>query len=181
MVWWVPTGLAQVSFSSRPGTDPAVRLAPREPVAAEAEPAPISLPKETSFLPDWRFFPDGAEIDADKGARSSAGSRAPLQIGDVTFNQMAESVNAWKTGPAKADDLSRQFQPKAGASGLMGAVPTGAWLVLGIAVFAVLFGLVLGQYESDQEARKRHKRRHHHRHRHRSSEEQGDLPGQGSA
>jgi hypothetical protein len=95
---------------------------------------------------------------------------------------MAESVNAEKGSGAKVDDLSRQFHPGAAVRGVTDVVPAGAWLLVGGAVFALLLGLILGQYENDREERKRQKRRrgdhHHGRHRHRTSEEKGDFPGE---
>jgi hypothetical protein len=114
------------------------------------------------------------ETDADPANRPLAPNSAtppePLRLGDVTFNRMAESVNAWKPAVATANDLSRSFQPGAAAPGLLGAIPAGAWLLTGIAAVALLLGLVLGQYEKDREERRRQKRRKHHRHRHRKSE-----------
>jgi len=186
-----PTGQAQVVISGRAGEAGAARVAPRG--SSNSEPDDVPLPqfylrKETPLFPDWNALPDTTRPDESIGPPGNLPSLTtgktdspgetpgatpqpgPLRLGTVSFNQMAESVNAWKVGAPKADDLSRQFQPGASTPSFLSTIPAGGLAAIGLGAFAIILGLTLAQYENDREERRRQKRRRHHRHRHRTSE-----------
>jgi hypothetical protein len=187
---FAPAAPAQVSFSGHAGSASTVQAAPREP--ANPEPDDKTLPrvrlwKEAPIFPQWNVTPDAGEADeglglavkpppspaateeADKpsGTGATPPQPATLRLGNVTFNEMAQSVNAWKVGPARADDLSRQFQMGVATPNVIDAIPVSGWAAIGLGAFAIILGMVLGQYENDHEERQRQKRRRHHRRHHR--------------
>jgi hypothetical protein len=106
----------------------------------------------------------------------AAGSRTELEpkpprvdLGNVTFNRTAASLNVQKSDVVKAGDLSRQFETVVGDSNVAPAVPISGWTVITIGGMVILIVLAITFHQKDSRRRKhrhRHRHRHHHHHHH---------------
>ena len=104
-------------------------------------------------------------------ARETSGSKAtatgPIRLGNVTFNQAADSLNAWNTGTAKQGDLSRQFQTQTIAPNVAQSSSISGWAIAALAAIAVIIAMAIGYYENDRDDHKRRRSSRKSRRRHR--------------
>ncbi|MDR3403367.1 MAG: hypothetical protein P4L99_12790 [Chthoniobacter sp.] len=92
-----------------------------------------------------------------------------LRLGNVSFNQAADSFNVGKPDDGKANDLSRQFGGTGvAAKNVVTATPINGWAIAGIAALAVVAALAIGFFENDRDDRLRRKKNRRRKHRHSS-------------
>jgi hypothetical protein len=104
-------------------------------------------------------------------ARETPGSNAketgPIRLGNVTFNQAADSLNVWRTDTAKGSDLSRQFQTETITPNVAQSSSIGGWAIAALAAIAVIIAMAIGYYENDRDDRNRRRSSRKSRRRHR--------------
>ena len=196
MGWLAQFGRAEVLFPDHPGLVPPGSAAPSQPPSPKVDynlQPPVEtqkgdpLPPSEDIADAWKTNPatngwfgpveNFAPLPLTEGEKGSGNATRPsapqpttIRLGNVTFNQVAASVNAWKVDGSNPNDLSRQFQGGVAAANQASAISISGWAVVGLAGFAIILGLVLGQYENDHEDRKRRKNRRHHRRGHRHAD-----------
>jgi hypothetical protein len=106
--------------------------------------------------------PDQVHMTGPNGRE--AGS---MRLGNVTFNQLANSLNVWESGVARAGDLSRQFQTVTITPNVVQSSAISGWAVAALAAFAVMVAMAIGYFENDRDdrTRRRSSRKSHRRHR----------------
>jgi hypothetical protein len=158
---WPLNGKTMLDLPDRPApsfngrdAEPGFPLRPTQPVIWQE---PVE-----SFLP---ALPDGAGPASPE--TSGATTRpAKVQIGNVAFNRTADSLNLHQTDIRKVDDLSRQFQAGHVVAGVAGSVPGRGFAMLGIALMAIVGGVIFVHSEYKRaEKRRRGSGRHRHRQR----------------
>jgi hypothetical protein len=92
---------------------------------------------------------------------------SPMRLGNVTFNQTAESLNAGAADAAKTGDLSRQFQTETITPNVAQSSAINGWAIAALAAIAVIIAMAIGYYENDRDDRKRRKTSRRSRRRHR--------------
>ncbi|MEP6673016.1 MAG: hypothetical protein ABJF10_27900 [Chthoniobacter sp.] len=105
-------------------------------------------------------------IDRPQESKSEPGE---LRLGNVSFNQAADSFKMGKIDARKADDISRQFGgPGIASKDVAAGTSINAWAVVGIAALAVIVAMTIGFFENDRDDRQRRKKSRRRRHRHSS-------------
>jgi len=113
-----------------------------------------------SFLPP---LVDVLGVTAPQGKKTGP-DPAQVQIGSVSFNRAAESLNVRKIDVPRADDLSRQFPTAVATPNVAESVPINGWAILGITGLAVIVAVAIAHFENERRERRRHRSRQH-RHR----------------
>jgi len=90
------------------------------------------------------------------------------QVGNGSFNHMAQSFNLGKTDEVAKDDLSRQLGKAGGSPNVATATPITGSALVGVAVLVVLIAMSVAYYENDKDDRKRRKKVRRRKHRHSS-------------
>jgi hypothetical protein len=103
-----------------------------------------------------------------ENATGSGQTAGPIRLGNVTFNQTADSLNVWSSGSGKAGDLSRQFEMATTDRNVVQSSPISGWAIAALAGLAVIIAMAIAYYENDRDDRKRRRssgrgRRRHHR------------------
>jgi len=93
----------------------------------------------------------------------TTGEPARIQIGNVSFNRTAASLDVQKVDVARADDLSRVSGLAAPPSNVAASVPLAGWAVVGLALLAIVIAVVIGDQQNDRRHRKHRDRHRHHR------------------
>jgi hypothetical protein len=106
--------------------------------------------------------PDDVHIMGPNGSAANS-----VRLGNVTFNQLADSLNVWGSGVAKAGDLSHQFQTATITPNVVQSSAISGWAIAGLAGFAVMVAMAIGYYENDRDDRTRRRSSRKSRRRHR--------------
>lgn len=101
-------------------------------------------------------------------ANQSESALEPWQVGNGSFNRMAQSFNLGKSDVVLKDDLSRQLGKVAGSPNVAASAPITGWAIAGIAVLVVLVAMTVAHFENDKDDRKRRKKVRRRKHRHSS-------------
>jgi hypothetical protein len=111
-----------------------------------------------------------APAAGENGVKSDNSGRAggPIRLGNITFNQAANSLNVWKSDTLKHGDLSRQSQNEAAGLNAAQSSGSGGWAIAALAALAIMAAMAIGFYENDRDDRQRRRssrrdRRRHHR------------------
>lgn len=99
-------------------------------------------------------------------ANDPAAEPKQWQVGNGSFNRMAQSFNLGETDVVLKDDLSRQLGKVAGSPNVAASAPITGWAIVGIAVLVVLVAMSVAHYENDKDDRKRRKKVRRRKHRH---------------
>jgi hypothetical protein len=118
--------------------------------------------------PDLQLGPVTSVLAPSPGEGLAKGREAsPIRLGNVTFNQAANSLNVWKTNAPKDGDLSRQLPVEAANRNATQTSDIAGWAIVGLAAFAIIIAMAIGYYENDRDdrTRRRSSRRKKRRHR----------------
>lgn len=112
-------------------------------------------------------LPGAGHAAASKRTQDEDAEVRPSQLGNVSFNRMAQSFNLGKAeDDVPKNDLSRQLGKVSGPRNVVATSPITGWAVIGLILLVIVIALVIGQHENDNDDRKRRKkvrrRRHHH-------------------
>lgn len=178
--WPVVDWGIEPAFPGEEGLDWPMGKEPIPGLRSEAGPVVLSLPSTKADI----ALNFGANRDPGLGpvvsvaappagdaeiTKSNGMEAGPMRLGNVTFNQAADSLNVWGSGTAKEGDLSRQLQTEATAPNVVQASTISAWAIVALAAFGVIVAMAIGYYENDRDDRKRRRGSRKSRRRHRAS------------
>jgi len=112
---------------------------------------------------DYSLVPQpGDPANPETAGEAAASDPARIQVGNVSFNRSAASLDVRKVDDVRPSDLSRQFESPVAAANVAPSVPLTGWTIVAIAALAVIIALAISLHQSDRRRRKHRHRRHRH-------------------